>query len=139
MPPRIEIYDPPLCCPTGICGPEIDPVLPRVASDVEWLRTQGADVGRYNLAQEPDRFVGNGAVRKEMAVAGLAALPLVCVDGEVLSRGIYPSREDLARFAGIPFAPAHRGLALPALAPESNSDSESCCGDRETPSGSGHC
>ena len=47
---RVEIFDRPLCCETGVCGPDIDPVLPQFASDVDWLKSQGIEVARYNLA-----------------------------------------------------------------------------------------
>lgn len=52
---RIEVFDPPNCCPTGVCGPEVDPALPRVAGDLAWLGRCGTDVARFNLAQQPER------------------------------------------------------------------------------------
>ncbi|MDH3390414.1 MAG: arsenic metallochaperone ArsD family protein, partial [Desulfobulbaceae bacterium] len=30
----IEIYDPPMCCPTGVCGPNVDPELVQFAADL---------------------------------------------------------------------------------------------------------
>jgi SAM-dependent methyltransferase len=55
----IEVYDKPMCCSTGVCGPKVDPVLPRFAADLEWLKSQGHRVERFNLAQQPEAFVRN--------------------------------------------------------------------------------
>ena len=27
---KIDIYDPPMCCSSGLCGPTLDPMLVRV-------------------------------------------------------------------------------------------------------------
>jgi AhpD family alkylhydroperoxidase len=87
------VYEPPMCCATGICGPTIEPVLPRFAADLVWLREQGIKVERYNLAQQPEAFAQNELVKKFLEEEGDACLPLILADGKVLSRGQYPSRE----------------------------------------------
>ena len=56
---KLAVYDPPMCCSTGVCGPAVDPVLPRVAADLDWLKRQGVQVERYNLAQQPQAFASN--------------------------------------------------------------------------------
>ena len=98
---KMEIFDPPMCCSTGICGPAVDPVLVRFAADLEWLKKQGVEVNRFNLAQQPGAFAANPDVRKALALGGNACLPLIMVDGTVASRGLYPNRQTLAAFAGI--------------------------------------
>ena len=50
---KIDVYDPPMCCPTGVCGTDADDVLARFAADLDWLARQGVQVRRYNLSQEP--------------------------------------------------------------------------------------
>ncbi|MEX2621006.1 MAG: arsenic metallochaperone ArsD family protein, partial [Egibacteraceae bacterium] len=52
----VEVFDPAMCCSTGVCGPSVDPALARFASDLDWLGEQGAQVRRYNLGQEPGAF-----------------------------------------------------------------------------------
>ena len=59
----VTVYDPPMCCSTGVCGPEVDPKLARFAGDLEWLRSRGVEVRRFNLAQEPGRFIEDAAVK----------------------------------------------------------------------------
>jgi arsenite methyltransferase len=98
---KLEIFDPPMCCSTGVCGAEVDPVLPRFAADIEWLKAQGADVTRYNLAQQPGDFVANEAVRTALHEQGNACLPLILLDGLIVSRSAYPDRAALAGLAGI--------------------------------------
>ena len=94
---KLEVFDPPMCCSSGVCGPEVDPVLPRFAADLQWLSNQGVHVARYNLSQQPQAFVGNPLVKAALAEGGNASLPLIIVDGQIATRGTYPSREELAR------------------------------------------
>ncbi|HSO40731.1 MAG TPA: arsenite efflux transporter metallochaperone ArsD [Labilithrix sp.] len=113
----VRVFDPAMCCSTGICGPSIDPQLVRFAADLDWLRTQGVSVERFNLSQQPAAFADDAAVKAALETKGEAGLPLVKVNGEVKSSGLYPSRDELAAWAGI---------GLPAAAPEATSSG--CCG-----------
>lgn len=92
----VQVYDPPMCCPTGVCGPSVDPVLPRFAADLDWLKGQGLAVERYNLAQEPAAFVANPTVTEALRERGNGCLPLILVDGFIVSDGHYPARATLA-------------------------------------------
>jgi len=99
--PAIAVFDPPLCCSTGVCGPSIDPALARFAADLDWLRQQGVSVERHNLAQEPGEFVANPMVKKALEEGGNGCLPLVLAGETIVSSGTYPDRNALARGAGI--------------------------------------
>lgn len=94
---RVEVFDPAMCCSTGVCGPDVDPALVRFAADLEWLGQQGVRVDRYNLSQQPEAFVSNAMIRRAIEEDGVECLPVVLVDGRVLSMGAWPSREQLAR------------------------------------------
>ncbi len=100
--PTIEVFDPPLCCASGVCGPSVDPALLRFAGALAWLRRQGVTIVRRNLAQEPDAFAANAAVRGALETTGESALPLTLVDGRVIATGAYPSKADLAAATGVP-------------------------------------
>jgi hypothetical protein len=100
MPPVLRVFDPAMCCSTGVCGPSVDPALARFAADVAWLARQGAKVERFNLGTDPAAFAAEPAVKAALA-RGVEVLPLVMVDGRVVSEGAYPSRETLAALAGI--------------------------------------
>jgi len=99
---KIEVYDPAMCCSTGVCGPSVDPQLVRFSADLEWLKSQGISVERFNLAQQPGAFAQDAAVKAALMMGGDEVnLPLVKVDGKVKSSGVYPSRAELAEWAGI--------------------------------------
>ncbi len=59
---RVEIYDPPMCCSSGVCGPGIDPVLVKMNDAVLALKKQGVVVERYNLAQQIKAFTANKTI-----------------------------------------------------------------------------
>ncbi|MBW8073050.1 MAG: arsenite efflux transporter metallochaperone ArsD [Ferrovum sp.] len=97
----IHIFDPVLCCSTGVCGVQIDPALVTFAADVDWAIKNGAQIKRTNLAQEPLAFVENAIVKAFLERSGPEALPLILVEGEMALAGRYPTRTELARWAGI--------------------------------------
>lgn len=98
---KVEVFDPPMCCSTGICGPSVDPALVQFAADFHWLADQGVQVERYNLAQQPQAYVASETVKAALAKDGNDCLPLILVDGAIVSRGSYPTRKDLASLAGL--------------------------------------
>ena len=98
---RIDVYDPAMCCSTGVCGPQVDPVLVPFAADAKWLQDQGVEVRRFNLSQNPAAFVENEQVKQALTEKGEAALPLLFVEGQVLASGQYPERGQLSAVLGI--------------------------------------
>ena len=100
MPATIRVFDPAMCCSTGVCGPSVDPDLARFASDVNWLQKQGVEVERFNLSQQPAAFAETPAVKEALA-RGTEVLPLVLVGDRIAVEGSYPSRETLAALAGL--------------------------------------
>lgn len=110
----IQVFDPAMCCNTGVCGVEVDPALVAFAADVKWATDGGARIERANLAQQPMAFADNPVVKAFLERSGAEALPLVLVDGEVALAGRYPNRGELARWGG---------LSIPAT-----EESSSCCG-----------
>ncbi|MGO9238559.1 MAG: arsenite efflux transporter metallochaperone ArsD [Methylocella sp.] len=96
----IQIYDPALCCSTGVCGVEVDQALVNFSADVNWAKQNGARIERFNLAQQPVAFAENPIVKGFLERSGQEALPLILVDGEVALAGRYPNRTELARWAG---------------------------------------
>lgn len=97
----IQVFDPALCCSTGVCGAEVDQALVNFSADVAWAQQGGARIERYNLAQQPMDFANNPVVKGFLERSGAEGLPLVLVDGEVAMAGRYPSRAELARWAGL--------------------------------------
>jgi len=121
----IQIYDRPMCCSTGICGPQVDPVLPRFAADLDALKKAGHTVERYNLSQQPQAFIQNAEIHSLLSTKGTDVLPVVMVNGQVVSRGIYPSREMLDMWTG--GSAAAQPVALPIADQGCCSGQTGCC------------
>lgn len=98
---KLEIFDPAMCCSTGVCGPSIDPDLLRISTVVNTLSKKGISVKRYNLSEEPGEYVKNKAVSTLLRSKGVKSLPITLVDGVIVMSGNYPSNKELSQFLGI--------------------------------------
>jgi arsenite methyltransferase len=115
----VQVYDKPMCCSTGICGPDVDPVLPQFAADLDWLKGQGHNVERYNLAQQPQAFIENKTIHQVLSTEGTESLPVIVIDGEIVSRKVYPTRDALTALVS--------GSPAKQLLPVAKASGE-CCG-----------
>lgn len=97
----IEVFEPALCCATGVCGENVDQQLVTFSADMDFIRSNGADIARYNLASEPQAFAANDAAKAFLHLSGSGGLPLVLVDGVTAMTGRYPDRAQLATWAGL--------------------------------------
>ena len=123
----IQIFDPAMCCNTGVCGVDVDQQLVNFSADVDWAKQNGAQIERFNLAQQPMAFANSQLVREFLERSGQEALPLILVDGEFALAGRYPSRAELSRWAGIDLA-ASEVKSEPEIKPEPEvKPSEGCC------------
>ncbi len=122
---KIEVFEPALCCATGVCGEDVDQQLVTFSADMDFIRTQGGDITRYNLAGEPQAFADNEAARAFLHLSGSAGLPLVLVDGVTAMTGRYPDRAQLSTWAGLRevAVPVGGGLGITGTGPE-----DGCCG-----------
>ena len=93
---RVELFEPAMCCQSGVCGPSVDQQLIDIREDLRWVEAQGAEVSRHNLSSDPDAFVANPKVTGLMQAFGEDALPVLVVDGAIAIHGRYPSRAELA-------------------------------------------
>ena len=85
--PVVRVFDPPMCCASGVCGPSVDPELSRFSGDLDWLRRQGVEVQRFNLALQPGAFVEHAHVKAALEARGNASLPLVMIDDRIAVEG----------------------------------------------------
>lgn len=97
----ITVYDPAMCCSTGICGTDIDQKLVDLAADLDWLQAQGVAVRRFGLSREPAEFAANDTIRQIMQDSEGDDLPVFLVDGALMAQARYPSRGELASWTGI--------------------------------------
>ena len=94
----IAVYDPPMCCTTGVCGPDVDPDLAQFSSLLDRLREGGLTVERYGLGRQPMAFVQNPKVKALLETEGAEALPLIFWEGEVVLKGRYPDHAERERW-----------------------------------------
>ena len=113
----LHVYDPAMCCSTGVCGPEVDPKLVQFAADLDWLKTQGVIVQRHNLSQNPAAFVENELVKTALTEKGEAALPVILLNDKVATTGRYPDRAELAGW-----------FNQKTTASAASANSDCCCG-----------
>jgi hypothetical protein len=117
----LQIFDPAMCCSTGVCGLEVDTQLVQFAADLDWLKAQGVIVQRHNLSQNPAAFVENEAVKSALTQQGEAALPVILLNGKVAITGRYPDRAELASLLKL------QAAATPVTTKSSCCGGSSCC------------
>ena len=118
----VRVFDPAMCCSTGVCGPSVDPDLARFSANLDWLKSQGVSVERFNLAQQPAMFADDDQVKGVLQAKGPQGLPIVMVNGEVKSTGVYPTRVYRAGWAGVE---AKGSVGKPFIL--TNTNTSGCC------------
>ncbi|BBL58898.1 arsenite efflux transporter metallochaperone ArsD [Methylomonas koyamae] len=97
----IQVFDPSLCCSSGVCGVDVDQQLVEFATNVDWAKQNGVTIERFNLAQQPMAFAENPVVKAFLESSGAEGLPLILIDGALALTGRYPSRSELMRWLNI--------------------------------------
>ena len=91
----VEIFDPPMCCPTGLCGPTLDQALLDVSEMILTLQRDNLRVERYQMTSHPNAFLANTEVMKLVREKQMEALPITVVRGKVVKFGAYPSLSEM--------------------------------------------
>ncbi|MGL4522186.1 MAG: arsenite efflux transporter metallochaperone ArsD [Bacilli bacterium] len=96
---QIDIFEPAMCCSTGVCGPSVDTELLRVSSAIQHLAEHGAKVNRYNLTNSPEQFVSHQGVAKLLEQEGVNALPATFVNGVLVKTKGYLTNDEFVNYA----------------------------------------
>ncbi|MGI2336285.1 MAG: arsenite efflux transporter metallochaperone ArsD [Dehalogenimonas sp.] len=96
----VEIYDPAMCCSTGVCGPSIDPELMRVAATVNAFKDKGIIIQRYGLSTDTQRFISNPVISELLEKEGASALPITLFDGKLVKTKTYPTDQEFMDWLG---------------------------------------
>lgn len=99
---KIKIYEPAMCCSTGLCGVGVDPELLRMSTVLEKLKKHGASVERFNLNSAPAEFIKDKIINAYINEKGTEGLPAVMVDGEIIITGRYPTNEEFTKLLDLP-------------------------------------
>jgi len=101
---NITIFEPAMCCNTGVCGPSIDQDLLRITAVMDALaELEDCEALRYNLSSNPDQFILNKAVSEKLQAEGMESLPITVVDGKVVKTGGYPTNDEITEYIGVRF------------------------------------
>lgn len=98
---KIRIYERAMCCPTGLCGPVLDPELLRISTAIDNMVKNNVDIDRYNLSSAPEEFAKNDKIKEQLKEKGKHALPLTTVDGQIVMVGRYLTNDEFAEISGI--------------------------------------
>jgi hypothetical protein len=101
---KIEIFDPPMCCPTGLCGPNIDPALLDVNEAILKLQKEydsKLKIERYLLSQQGPKFMQNKDVLELLKKYGVEVLPVTVVNGKVVKQKSYPTYDEMKSYADV--------------------------------------
>ncbi|MFZ5975692.1 MAG: arsenite efflux transporter metallochaperone ArsD [Bacillota bacterium] len=100
---RIEFYEPPMCCATGLCGPSVDESLVKLNENIEYLKKKYTDslIERYMITQQPLKFKENQDVFQLIKQEGKDILPITTIDGKVIKTKQYPTLEDIESKIGV--------------------------------------
>lgn len=118
---KMSIYEPALCCDTGICGVSVDTELLRISTVINALKKNGVGIDRFNLNNAPMAFVNNKVINNFINEKGVDGLPAVMLDDEIIITGRYPSNEEIISYLDIP--------ASYLTEPKSAKKSSCCCSD----------
>ena len=94
----VEFFDPPMCCPTGLCGPTLDQTLLDVNEMILALQAEGLAVARYQMTGQPQAFLSNPDVMRLVREQQMAALPITVVHGQVVKVSAYPTLAEVKSF-----------------------------------------
>lgn len=99
---KMIIFDPAMCCPTGVCGPSVDPELLRVSRVINRLKRNNVEVERHNLTNNPQIFIDNREINEILNNEGVDVLPVTMVDGVIVKTKAYPTDDEFIKLLEIP-------------------------------------
>ena len=99
---KMQIFEPAMCCDTGLCGVSVDPELLRISTVLNALKKNGVAVDRFNLSSAPMAFVNNKVINAFINEKGVEDLPAVMIDESIVIVGRYPTNEELVSLLEVP-------------------------------------
>jgi hypothetical protein len=98
---KMIIFEPAMCCSTGVCGPSVEPELLRISTVISNLKNNGVLVERYNLTSNPQIFVDNKEINRMLNTNGIEILPVTMIDGNVVKIKTYPTDGEICKHLGV--------------------------------------
>lgn len=99
---KMQIFEPAMCCSTGLCGVSVDPELLRISTVLNTLKKNGVRIERFNLSNAPRKFVTNKAINNFIKNKGVDKLPVTLLDGVIVITGRYPTNDEFVQLLNVP-------------------------------------
>lgn len=122
---KMQIFEPAMCCATGLCGVGVDSELLRISTVLNTLKNNGIDVDRFNLSNFPMEFIKNRVVNEYINQKGPGGLPVIMVDGKIVIQGRYPTNVEFQKLLDLPTSLLEKPQEV--------------CQSKDTPKESGSC
>lgn len=126
---KMFIYEPAMCCSTGLCGVGVDPELLRISTVLNTLKKNNIEVVRYNLSNAPQEFVSSKVVNDFINTKGVDQLPVAVLDGKIVIEGRYPTNEEFANLLEISMDLLERRPKSVKVKVAEKSPDGCCCSD----------
>ena len=91
----VEVFDPPMCCSTGLCGPTVDQSLLDMNEAILKLKGTGVTIERYQMSNQANAFMSNPEVMRLVREKQMEALPITVVRGQIIKVGVYPTLDEI--------------------------------------------
>ena len=101
---KMQIFEPAMCCSTGLCGVGVDSELLRISTVLNTMEKNGVKVERFNLSNDPQEFVSNKVVNDFVKEKGVDGLPITVLDGEIVISGRYPQNDEFVTLLNVPLS-----------------------------------
>jgi hypothetical protein len=97
MKKELIIFEGPICCPTGVCGPNPDKELIEFNETLKKLGQEfkGLKITRASMSFNVQLFMQTPAVRDLVRTNGPSILPITMIDGEIVKKQQYPKYAEL--------------------------------------------
>jgi hypothetical protein len=82
----------------------VNPELAQLAGNLDELKQRGVTVQRFNLSSEPAAFFEETLVKETLDKEGNGCLPLIMVNGDIVSKDNYPTLSELMQWVGLDVA-----------------------------------
>ena len=126
----MKIFEPAMCCPTGLCGVGVDPELLRVSTVLNTLKQNGVEVQRFNLSSAPAEFVKSKPVTEYLQKFGPEKLPVATVEDMIVIAGRYPTNAEFTSWLE---------LSSDILGVQSSETDAPCCCGGDAPAAESCC
>ncbi len=95
MSKEIKVFEPPMCCSSGMCGPVPDESVVNFNALTKKIEADGHKIKRFTLNQGAADFEAETQVMAVLEDEQLKALPMTVINGRIMKKGAYPTHEEI--------------------------------------------